>query len=285
MTNEPISLDHTDLLRNRLSRCFTGLSEYSFTNLYLFRREHAYMVTECQNGRIWITGNTRKGIAFAMPTEDLRTIPMEEITQVIKNHQMIYPIPEEWTTPFMSNQWLLTYDIDESDYIHSTEKLESYPGKKMHKKRNLFNQFTRSYVPEIIPLTSDSADIAIEILKMWQDESKQEPEETDYYPALEALQMRERLHICGCIFIIDGEPAGFVMGEELSSDFFALHFVKGLRDYKGIYQYMYSHASSGLKHSYKYFNFEQDMGSPQLRQAKKSYHPEMMLDKYSLTLK
>ena len=53
MKNDLLSLEHKELLYQRLRDINTGLSEYSFSNLYLFRKEHNYSLVD--EGDIFIT--------------------------------------------------------------------------------------------------------------------------------------------------------------------------------------------------------------------------------------
>ena len=63
---------------------------------------------------------------------------------------------------------------------------------------------------------------------------------------------------------------------------FSLHFAKGKRKFKGMYQYMYNHFAKILSGQYQYLNFEQDLGKLALRIAKSSYDPNQVLKKYRL---
>ena len=71
---------------------------------------------------------------------------------------------------------------------------------------------------------------------------------------------------------------------ELNDETFALHFAKGIREYKGIYQHLYNSFSIKLNSKYKYINFEQDLGKDTLRQAKSTYYPDEMRKKYRVAL-
>ncbi|MDR3236899.1 MAG: phosphatidylglycerol lysyltransferase domain-containing protein, partial [Spirochaetia bacterium] len=97
--------------------------------------------------------------------------------------------------------------------------------------------------------------------------------------------MIDELSLSGTIYYAGGRPAGFILGEKLTDDSYALHFAKGLTVFKGIYPFMYNSFAKSLREQYGFLNFEQDLGSPALRQAKASYRPDMMLKKYMVSLK
>ena len=106
---------------------------------------------------------------------------------------------------------------------------------------------------------------------------------TDYRACREALTRMDELVLCGGIWYAEDTPSGFILGEELGSDTYALHFAKGLVAYKGIYQYIFSSFATVLPGQYRYLNFEQDLGIQELRRSKESYRPERMLPKYRVT--
>ncbi|MGL4368801.1 MAG: phosphatidylglycerol lysyltransferase domain-containing protein [Spirochaetota bacterium] len=108
---------------------------------------------------------------------------------------------------------------------------------------------------------------------------------SDYYSCAEALSNIEGFLLTGVIYYIDDAPAGFVLGEKITHDTYALHFAKGITDYKGLYQFMYNHFAKTLHGSCSWINFEQDLGIAALRQAKESYQPDAMGHKYRVKLK
>ncbi len=283
MEKELLSLDHMDLLQRRLRSITTCISEYSFPNLYLFRKNHEYRVLAGDD--IFILGKTYDGLSFAMPTRDLRGSEPRALADIIKDHGALYPIPEEWLDSFPSDLFLADYHDNDSDYIHYIEKLISYKGKKLHGKKNLLNQFLNRYEHCALPLTDDLLGDALKVLEDWQASVNDAPEHTDYYQCREAIELYGTLSLCGGIYYVDGAPAGFIIGEELNDKVFALHFAKGNRAVKGLYQFMYSNFAGIMPSKYCCFNFEQDLGKESLRQAKSTYEPEHLVKKYRIILK
>jgi hypothetical protein len=146
------------------------------------------------------------------------------------------------------------------------------------------HQFEKLYSYTALPLTSDRLPDARNVLDTWQEESGSLQNDTDFYPCAEALRLYDELILCGGIYYIDNEPAGFVIGEELDEPTFALHFAKGKRKYKGLYQFMYNQFARIMPAKYASFNFEQDLGIESLRRSKASYQPEKLLKKYRVSL-
>ena len=186
---------------------------------------------------------------------------------------------------FPEDKFTYSYLDGDSDYIYLTERLATMAGRKLAKKRNLLKQYNEGYKIEDFELTPERFDDAKYILDIWErDILRSENHGSDYAETLEALEKITEFNLRGMISYADNKPSGFVLGEELNDDTFALHFAKGIREYKGIYQHLYNAFSMKLNSEYKYINFEQDLGKDTLRQAKSTYYPDEMRKKYRVAL-
>lgn len=283
MHKEKLAFYHRNILYERLRKISVALSEYSFSNLYLFRDVHDYEIIF--DREILIKGRTYDGFSYLMPTFDARKTDYSYLRTIAKDVDFLFPIPEEWVGLFDADEFEPSYNKGDMDYIYTVEKISKYKGRKLYKKRNLLRQFLSLYKHEDLPLTKERIGDAISVLNEWQKATGLAPEKTDYHPCLEALEMCEELILCGGIYYVDNEPAAFILGEELNSEVFAIHFAKGRKEFKGLYQYMYNNFAKILPEKYKYFNFEQDLGREALRVAKSSYAPDKMLKKFRVKLK
>jgi len=283
MTTEPLDLTHQQLLQDRLRAIEIPISEFSFANLYLFRDTHNYEVI--REKEIFIKGRSYEGKTYVIPTRDVRRIDPDHLRKIIGTADYMYPIPELWLTAFPEDIYEAAYDEGDSDYLYLTDRIATYAGKKLHKKKNLLNYFIKQYQHDALPLTEDRTSDAVAILNDWLCESKQSEDDTDFAACREALVMMDDLILCGGICYTEGKPSGVILGEELNEDTFALHFVKALTEYKGIYQYIFNSIAGVLPKKYTYLNFEQDLGVEALRHSKESYMPVKKLLKYRVSLK
>lgn len=279
MSLEKLGLEHRPLLHPRLKAVHASLSQYSFANLYLFREVHDYHVLKVPEG-IFVRGRTYDGGRFLMPTEEVQSEQSDAVLGLLEDGAFLFPVPEEWLPAFEGKKAVSGAVEDDSDYVYTTEKLSTYRGQKLHGQKNLLNQFLSRYAPDAKPLTPERINDARAVLDVWQTDVGGERSATDYYPCLEALERSEELVLCGGIYYVDEEPAGFILGEEIRPDMFALHFAKGKRKFKGLYQYMYNHFAKILPRQYQWLNFEEDLGKLALRIAKTSYDPDRVLKKY-----
>ena len=261
------------------------LSEYSFTNAYLFRNPHKYQVA-VSDGCTFLHGVTYDNKTYMMPVCPLEIIPTSKLIEMGSHVDFFFPIQEEWLSFFPEDKFSYTFLEGDSDYIYLTERLATMAGRKLAKKRNLLKQYNEGYKIEDYELTLDRFEDAKYILDIWEkDIQSMDNHGTDYAETLEALEKMNEFNLRGMISYADNKPSGFVLGEELNDESFALHFAKGIREYKGIYQHLYNAFSQRMFPQYKYMNFEQDLGKDTLRQAKSTYYPDEMRKKYRVALK
>lgn len=282
MRREKLGIEHKDILFQRLKDANSPLSEYTFANLYLFRAYHEYEVL--MDGEIFIRGRSYDGHTYLMPTEDLRNVDIARIRDVMGEAEFLFPLPQDWTSAFPSGEFDISYNSGDADYVYTVEKMSTYRGRHLHKKRNLLKQFLESYRNEARPLTSDRLDEARFILNDWLSVTGNQAD-NDYAPCLEALDRYDELVLCGGIYYADNEPAGFVLGEELNQETFVLHFAKARTKFKGVYQHIFNNFAQVLPPKYRYLNLEQDLEKENLRIFKSSYLPDLMLKKARVSLK
>lgn len=288
MEIRPITLKDKELLQPQFLNIGEALSEYCFSNIYLFRKKHEYQLV--QDGKcLFIKGKSYDGKSYLMPGCDLSDhcdLYLDKIKEVLTRVDMIFPIPQKWLKYFPEDEFRFEVLEDDMDYLFTREKLRDYPGRKLHKKRNLVKQFRTLYDREVISLDSPEArDQAKLILDHWQKSAGLSPEEADYLPCCEALELFDELDLEGFLFMADGKPAGFTLGECVNRRVYGLHFAKANKEVKGIYQYMFSKTAELINPQFTLLNLEQDLGSQPLRAAKSSYQPDLMAKKVRVFLK
>ena len=283
MISEPLDLEHKALLYDRLKNIDIPISEYSFPNAYLFRETHQYEVLRDRD--IFLKGITYDGHSYLMPTAAPEHTDTDYLKDLMKAVDFLFPIPEAWLQFFTGDDFEVRFKKGDMDYLYTVDKMSTYPGRHLHKKRNLLRHFVTGYTHEDMPLTKERIEHALYILEEWQREAGMAAADTDYHPCQEALKRYEELVLCGGIYYADGEPAGFIAGEELNPETFVLHFAKARKKFKGVYQYMFNSFAKVLPEKYRYLNLEQDLDKDTLRIAKSSYLPDAMLKKARVWLK
>jgi len=315
----PLSLDMKGEMHPRLSLTTDGVSEFTFSSLYLFRHRYGYRVSRIGRGGSFVISGSHPAPPGAAARRFFMT-PCEApergvLEGLFASHDYWKNISDAVLEPARQSleEWGICAreDRDNFDYLYARSDLAELAGKKYHKKRNLVHQFAGAYSHEQRPLTPETAGAALEILEQWrQDKSagtaaaaagsagaaEGEPtpaaasaaapsiaggEIGDYQAAREALEQLGSLALRGCVWFAGGKPAGYCLGESVAKGkMFAIHFEKALDRYKGIYQFMNKSFAGALPRFFAYINREQDLGDEGLRQAKMTYRPSGFVRKH-----
>lgn len=282
MDIELLNLTHQEWLEKRFQRMALDLSEYTFANVYLFREVHQFEVIQSKD--IYIKGKTREGFKYLMPTSPVEELNFEDLIDCLQGCDFIFPIPQVWVPWFDPQIFHSLFLEQDSDYFYSIAKLSRYAGRHLSGRRNLVKQFNE-FFPEHhdFPLDASRVSDAHLVLEEWHQHAKEEAF-TDYAPCREALDLIEPLHLTGHISYVEDKPVGFLLGEPLNSGVYVIHFAKALIEYKGVYQYLYQQFAKVLEDkNFECINLEQDLGSIELKHAKRSYQPDDYAVKYRIS--
>jgi len=284
MKLETVDFQHRELLMESFRNLNLPVSDYTFANVYLFRKisNYEFLTTDCG---LFVSSVNKQGQRCIMPLNDLRSCDLQTFNDLLGEESIFFPIPQEWLFVFPAENFVITSDESESDYIYLTENMAAFKGKQYTRHRNHLNQFLSSYRNSDEPVSLNNLPAAMSVLREWQGDSELSSDKTDFEQCNEALQKISALALWGTLYYIDHEPAGFIIGEGLNTNTFCLHFAKASKKYHGIYEYMFNDTAKKLQDQYKYLNFEEDMGNKNLRRTKDSYGPELLLKKYRVSLK
>ena len=283
-TIETVDLKHLHCLTDRFHQMNLQISDYTFANVYLFRKtsNYEFLTTDCG---LFVSGQNKQKQIYIMPLNDPHGCDIQTFNDLLGRQKFFFPIPEGWLSCFPQDKFVISYDDSESDYIYLTENMADFKGRQYTRHRNHLNQFLSLYVPKGETLSTKNFQDALRVLQEWQNDSRTAPDKNDFEQCSEALQNISELALWGTIYYIDGNPAGFIIGEALNSDTFCLHFAKAPKKYHGIYEFMFNDTAKRLQSQYKYLNLEEDMGNKNLRRTKSSYGPERLLKKYRIGIK
>ena len=298
----PLEIGLKENLHPRLSLTADGVSEFTFCGLYLFRNRYKYRISCFGEGGINDSGasnggaNDERGFIisgqlngktfFMTPCE----APHWEILEdLFKTHDYWKNISDSVLAPVMENLQergiVFEEDRDNFDYLYYRSDLAELAGKKFHKKKNHVNNFLNTYPDhESRQLNEETLPAAFEILEQWRNEKTASGtvEDGDYAAAKETLEMFNSLPLKGAVYYIEKKPDAFCVGESIARGrMFAVHFEKGIDEYKGVYQFMNQAFAASLPRFFTLINREQDLGSEGLRQAKMTYRPCAFVRKHT----
>ncbi len=186
----------------------------------------------------------------------------------------------------------------DSDYLYTAEHLGKLAGRSNHKKKNHVSRFKKQYPDlEFVIFEKRSMDdcggspCTCDLYRVEEAWIKERENDLEHSQVLEkqeiktAVRLFPELDIIGALIRVEGRPVAMSIASEISYGVFDIHFEKSFGEYaaNGAYAAVNQMFSEYLleEHGAKWINREEDIGLEGLRKAKESYHPDMMLHKYS----
>lgn len=169
------------------------------------------------------------------------------------------------------------------DYIYRTKDLAELPGSAYHAKRNHIAGFSRKFSWNFEPIDTHNVAEVEDMAREWcrqKGNCKDKGLRAENCAIREALRHRGVLSIRGGLIRAEGRVAAFTFGSPINDTVFDIHVEKALPDFPGAYAVINQAFASTLT-QYPYLNRENDLNIEGLRKAKLSYHPAMLLEKYT----
>ena len=191
--------------------------------------------------------------------------------------------PAQWVQQIFP-QLCLTENRDSADYVYLAEKLKTFAGKKLQKKRNHLNAFYRDYAGRWSYETLDEHNVAEceAFLRQWHAEDPDAFLQQERRGVFRILKLLGTIPYRGGLIRIDGQVKAFAIGSWLSPRMCQENIEKADDEIRGLYQVI---LKEWLTHEFdeaEYVNREDDMGHENIRQAKLAYHPEFLIAKYRI---
>ena len=264
--------------------------EFCFANTYLWKKVYPLKVADTCGCAIlkYIfeddiyyafpagVGDKKKALAKIMLYEQTKGNRVK-ISGILENEK-------EMVLSWYPGRFIIEPDRDRSDYIYNAKDLMELAGRKYHGKRNHIARFKDNSSWNYEKLSDANAEECIQMNHIWKkkrvdkwDDLMQE----EYDVVKEALMHFEELGLTGGVLRRDGQVIAFTLGEPLSDDTFVVHFEKAFPEIQGAYPMINQQFVLAECQGYQYVNREEDTGDEGLRKAKLSYHPAILLDKYT----
>lgn len=292
LTFKPIELEDKKVIDPFFKNLNYRASEHCFTNLFTWGQRFNTQFS-VSDGWLFIrfTDNNNRN-SYLKPFGDGNIKDGIEI--IIEDHQkfdsvfQIRGLTKEMIDEIetvMPNVFEYNFNRSVSDYIYTSEKLIHLSGKKLQSKRNHINRFKRENDWSYIPLTGETEFMreCKRMLNEWLNingEDKDPSLEYDDFATTLMLENFDYLGLKGGLICVEGKIVAFTIGEELTEDTFIVHVEKAFTDIHGAYTIVNQQFIEHEASQYKYINREEDMGMENLRKAKLSYHPDILLEKY-----
>ena len=272
-------------------------ADFNFGNIYLWDASFHQQVARL-NDRVVVMPcyDERPFFAWPVGTGELAPV-LEELAAYAREHG--FPLTLRGVTqdhlPLLDGLYPGRYSAECErplwDYLYSAEKLATLSGKKLHGKRNHINRFEAEYDWSFQALTPEDFPACIELLDEWNSENRDDDRALDidandeYAAILRGFESFAPLGLEGGILRVSGKPAAFTMGEMVCAHTFVVHFEKARADINGAYPMVNREFVRQILERHpgvRWINREDDMGHESLRQSKESYHPDAMVEKYTV---
>ena len=286
-----ITLSDKEWMQEKLRESGLRGSEYCFPNQFLWGSLigmkaaevegclcTAYQVKGQKAAHDFPTGaGDRKGAVLAVLEDDRQQ----------GRHTVFRGIPEEeraWMESVFPGRFAYEEKRDEWDYLYSVEALAGLKGKRYHGKRNHIARFCDGGSWEYEELDDSSVMPCRLMYEEWLARNEER---------LDASAAKEKAVVDGCLTYFrelglqggvlkrEGGLVGFCIGSVLTDDTFIVHIEKARTDIQGAYPMLNRQFVLHNMDGFRYVNREDDLGLEGLRKAKLSYHPELLLKKYS----
>ena len=274
-----------------LFACGSRSCEYSFANLYLWGRQEAAFFPE---GIAFFSHFYGKSVyPYPIGTGDRRAV-LEAVLEDAKSRGIpcrITSMTQAETQELESwfpGKFLFRPDRDGFDYVYAIDDLADLKGRKFQKKRNHVHKFQASHPDCLsVPLEKENLPQAQEMVAQWFRQRLAEDPHGDYLLEQIALSRAfrhfESLGMEGLMLVENGQVLAVTLASRLSENTMDVHFEKAREDVDGAYAAVNCEFARylRLKHpELAFLNREDDLGLPGLRQAKLSYQPHHMEEKY-----
>lgn len=172
------------------------------------------------------------------------------------------------------------------DYVYLTEKMVTLAGKKLQAKRNHMNRFKSNYEWSFELLGDDNMQECIDMNKEWcrrHDCADDQHLQDEACAVMRCFQNYHALKLEGGLLKANGKAVAFTIGDRLNAQTYDIHIEKAFSEYQGAYQMINQCFAQYIQSRHPevmYLNREEDMGFEGLRQAKMSYQPVHLEEKF-----
>jgi hypothetical protein len=288
LTFRPIALDHKPEIEALLRQHPPLISEWTFTNLYIWRFYYRFQIASHQGFMTLLAQPAGTNPFFFPPMGKVDILSWVYDCLAYFKTQGVPPrfsrLPESIIKELPGFPGLTTVlDRDNSDYVYRIEKLIRLSGNKYHTLKNHINRFNKNHSWEYLTLTPDLIQECLTLQEEWC-RSKNCLEShgllNEDQAINEALKKMEILNYKGGVIRIKDKVEAFTLGELLNPETVVIHIEKSNPELPGLYPVLQQKFLEQEWAHIPFVNREQDLGIEGLRKSKLSYHPEFMVDKY-----
>lgn len=284
----PLDLSVAPLVNRYLAAHPPEVSELTFTNLYAWRQGRPVWIMELSGTLVFLIrapeGGAGKWLVFGPPVGPL---PLATVVEQL-GETVVGAVRQSSASIAGLDQSLFTVTADRanSDYVYRVEDMATLAGRNYSAKRNLVKQCLRNYTCVFEKIGEANLDECRDLLNRWCDLRHCELDHGlsgEWQALKETMTNYLNFGLLGGLVRVNGAVEAFAIGERLNRDTAVCHFEKFLPTIQGLGQLINQWFAAHCLGEFTYINREQDLGLPGLRQAKESYHPDHLLEKFTVS--
>lgn len=265
-------------------------SEYSFANLFFWGEQKVAFL----EGKPVFLSRFGKWTSYQVPQgcslKEAVTLLREDAKERKLPFRLFGVTPKEVQelSCLFPREFAFRSARDSFDYVYDIQRLAELAGKKLQAKRNHCNRFEAAYPNyEVLPLTQELLPLCRDFAEKWFTAHAQNHLHTNFDGEKIALSKAfdhfGELKMEGILLRTEDGVMGFSMGNRIREDTFDVNFEKALAEVNGAYPMVNREFARSIREKYpevRFLNREDDMGIAGLRQAKESYFPDILLEKF-----
>lgn len=282
-----LDLPLAPLVKKYLAAFPPQISEHTFTNLFVWRESKPIWLCEikdtlvflvktdiCQADELMILGPP----AGPLPLAEVFTALGDRIIGAVR-------VTAGTTASLDPASFTITADRDNSDYVYLVRDLTELRGRNYAKKRSHVKQCLESYNCLFERISAQNLHECRDLLHRWclSRQCDLDPGLCGEATALQTtLDLFGTFNLLGGAIRVDGQIQALSIGERLNQTTAVCHFEKAMPGLNGLNQLINQWFAAECLAGFEFVNREQDLGIPGLRQAKESYHPDHLIEKFTV---
>ncbi len=289
---EKLDAKHRDLF-NRYIRAYPlRNSEITFNSIYIWRDNWPLWLSE-ENGILFLKRKYEHRLPCFWPPLASEGRIAEALCIMLEEAERdgwpfeLRGVNEEYKQRMelaLPGVFTFVYDRNFSDYVYKADDLRELRGKKLHAKRNHVNRFIDDH-PDYVFRRAQTGDLARceEILTesiVAADQAERVDEEILLLRRTFAVADEGFMDIA--VLEAGGLVQGYTAGERQFDDTALIHLEVANREISGAYAIINRDFLRDFYPDVTWANREEDVGQEGLRKAKMSYHPDHMINKYTV---
>jgi uncharacterized protein len=287
---KPLKLEDKQIFDKYLKPYNFLTSEYSFNTLFIWRKACDIQYTLYHDVLIIKKMDFNGKYHFMQPigyTKDNLKHILDMLVEYKNTHKLDF-LFKDIEAPFVDDlkelfgdKFEVIEDRDNFDYLYNSDKLKTLSGKKLHAKKNHYNNFVKNNVYKTVPITDEVINDCIKTAREWCNQNDCKGYLFFESRAIEEmLKNQKALDFVGMAVYVKEKLAAFAIGEKVNEQMAIVHIEKADTSVNGLYAFVNKSFVEHYLGDVPLINREQDLGIEGLRKAKLSYHPDKLEAKY-----